>query len=277
MNNSPAERDLSQHFSFGDNWASFATRVEESHLSAAIVEIQRLLGRTSLRELSILDLGCGSGLHSVAAARLGATVTSVDIDPASVATTQRLAIQFGVEDRITVREGSVFDDLLSGGTFDVVYSWGVLHHTGDMWDAIRKSTELVAPDGELVIAIYRKTRFCKFWKIEKKLYSRSPKFIQGLIRLPYTALADLARLARGTTPWSYRRRYIASRGMRVSTDVHDWLGGYPYESAAPWEIRPFLANIGFEERASFVRKEDSLPWQPFGSGCDEYRFVRTEI
>jgi 2-polyprenyl-6-hydroxyphenyl methylase/3-demethylubiquinone-9 3-methyltransferase len=88
---------------------------------------------------------------------------------------------------------------------------------------------------------------------------------------------DVMRLAKGTTPWRYRAEYVKSRGMQVKTDVHDWLGGYPYESASPTEVRAFLHGLDFTERSSFVRSEHSTPWQPFGSGCDEYRFARLPV
>jgi len=269
-------RELRAHFAFGDNWSRFAESVNESHLSHASKELVRLVGRNDLEDVRFLDLGCGSGLHSAAAARLGAKVSAVDIDPQSVRTTTELANRFGVDDRITARVASVFEMEDEVGQYDIVYSWGVLHHTGDMWEAIREASSLVKTDGggELVLAIYRRTRFCRFWRIEKNLYSKAPRAIQLPVRLFYTALLDLARLVRGTSPWRYRLEYVSSRGMQMKTDVHDWLGGHPYESASPPEVRSFLEALGFREVESFVREESRIPWEPFGSGCDEYRFAR---
>lgn len=268
------ERELESHFAFGENWSRFSRSLTREHLDHATSELIRLLGRSDLSGVRMLDLGCGSGLHSVAAAELGAQVVSVDIDPDSVRTTIEVARTFGLGDRIDARVASVFELEPSEATFDLVYSWGVLHHTGDMWTAIRRAAALVSrePAGELVIAIYRKTKLCAFWKVEKRLYAKAPALLQLPIRLLFTLFGDLLRLFRGATPWRHRAEYRKSRGMEAKYDVHDWLGGYPYESATPSEVRAFLANLGFEERASFVQSNDSIPLGLGGSGCDEYRF-----
>lgn len=271
------ERNLESHFAFGENWSRYSRIVTEAHLAAATTELVRLLGRNDLAGVRFLDIGCGSGLHSVAAARLGANVTAVDIDPESVRTTLALAERFGVSGQVRARVASVFELDPSDGMHDIVYSWGVLHHTGDMWEAIRKAAGLVSTEqpGELVLALYRRTHLCRLWKLEKRLYSRAPKPLQVPVRWTYTALLDLARLAKGTLPWRHRAEYLRQRGMQVKYDVHDWLGGYPYESASPAEVRSFLGGMGLMERAAFVRSDKAIPWQPFGSGCDEYRFART--
>lgn len=271
------ERGLESHFAFGDNWSQYAQVVTEEHLGAATTELVRLLGRNDLSGLSFLDIGCGSGLHSVAAARLGAMVTALDLDPASVRTTNQVAERFGVAEHVVATVRSVFELDPADGAYDIVYSWGVLHHTGDMWEAVRRASTMVRPDstGELVLALYRRTRFCGFWKVEKRLYSKAPKVVQAPVRWAYTGLMDVARLAKGINPRRHRAEYLKQRGMQVSYDVHDWLGGYPYESATPSEVRGFTAKLGLVERSSFVRSDTVLPWQPFGSGCDEYRFARS--
>lgn len=265
------ERNVESHFAFGENWSRYAEVVEDAHLEAAIADLARLVGRYDLAGLRFLDVGCGSGLHSVAAARLGALVTALDIDTASVRTTTALAERFGVSCQVRARVASVFELDPSDGFYDVVYSWGVLHHTGDMWEAVRKATGLVSaePPGELVLALYRKTGLCPFWKVEKFLYSKAPKPLQVLVRWTYTVLLDLARLAKGTLPWRYRAEYLRQRGMQVKYDMHDWLGGYPYESASPTEVRSFLGGLGLVERAAFIRCGS-----PLVPGCDEYRFAR---
>jgi len=270
------ERGLASHFAFGENWSRYARVVNDDHLEAATTELVRLLGRSDLWGLRFLDIGCGSGLHAVAAARLGATVTAVDLDPASVRTTSHLAERFGVASRVSTEVASVFELDPADGGYDIVYSWGVLHHTGDMWEAVRRASAMVRLDGtgELVLALYRRTRFCRFWKVEKRLYSKSPRPVQALVRAAFTVLTDLRRAASGLTPRQYRRQYRKSRGMAVKFDIHDWLGGYPYESVAPRELRSFLAAHGFLELTSFVHSNEKIPWQPFGSGCDEYRFAR---
>jgi 2-polyprenyl-6-hydroxyphenyl methylase/3-demethylubiquinone-9 3-methyltransferase len=269
------ERDLESHFAFGENWSQYSRVVTDAHLDAAVTELVRLLGRDDLHGVRFLDIGCGSGLHSVAAARLGATVTAVDIDPASVRTTEEIAQRFGVADRITTSVASVFELDPADGRYDIVYSWGVLHHTGDMWEAIRRAAALVdnVDSAELVLALYRRTRLCRFWTVEKRLYSRAPRAVQLPVRAIYTLLLDAARLAKGTTPWRYRADYLKQRGMQVKYDVHDWLGGYPYQSATPGEVGRYVTTLGFEQVNAFTRgAPEEVVLVP---GCDEYRFART--
>ena len=168
----------------------------------------------------------------------------------------------------TVRIASVFDlspDVT--GTFDVVYSWGVLHHTGAMWRAIKTSSELVKPGGLYAIAIYTKTPRCDFWRKEKLLYSKSPRFVQAAILLAYMT-AFLGFLpATAWDPIGFVRNYKRDRGMNWSHNVHDWLGGYPYESASAPEMREKLVSLGLTEVRSFEIDAGSGIWS---AGCSEY-------
>ena len=62
--------------------------------------------------------------------------------------------------------------------FDIVYCWGVLHHTGNMWKAIDNSTEFVSDTGLYYISIYVKNRFCGVWAKIKKTYTYGGFFIK---------------------------------------------------------------------------------------------------
>ena len=153
----------------------------------------------------------------------------------------------------------------------MVYSWGVLHHTGAMWEAIGQAADLVKPGGTLVIAIYLKTRFCPFWRVEKRLFSSSPKWIQVLIAVIYSALFLVRIGIRGNNPIGYVLKYQQNRGMSWWTDQIDWLGGYPYESASAEEVTDFVVGKGFE----VVKTKNTTPSIGlFGSGCGEYVFRR---
>jgi len=163
---------------------------------------------------------------------------------------------------------SVFDlDATRQGTFDIVYSWGVLHHTGNMWEAVAKAASMVASNGLLAIALYRKTRMDPFWKIEKRLYAHAPKTYQALVRACYIATFRLAKLVKGSSFREHVANYKSSRGMDFYHDVHDWLGGYPYETTLAPEVDARLANLGFKAERVFARSINS---GILGSGCDEY-------
>jgi hypothetical protein len=164
---------------------------------------------------------------------------------------------------------SVFDlDAERQGAFDIVYSWGVLHHTGSMWEAVSKAASMVAPDGLLAIALYRKTRMDPFWKLEKRLYAHAPQTIQRLVRAGYIAVFRLAMLLTGSSFREHVSNYRSSRGMNFYHDIHDWLGGYPYETALASEVEARLVGLG--SKADRVFADPKMRKGIFGSGNDEY-------
>jgi len=257
---------VESHFSFGENWKSFVSIIDRARMDAASISLNRLFPNDELKDVEMIDIGCGSGLSTWSAVKLGAKhVDCVDIDQNSVdAASMFLSRHLPVE-RWSVRKASVFE---IKGSYDVVYSWGVLHHTGDMWGAIKHASSLVAPGGKLCIALYGKGRLCGFWRQEKKFYTQSPRVLQWLIRSIYKAVWFAYFVCRGRNPFSFIRNY-GDRGMDWSHDVHDWLGGYPYESATPTEVEAFLKRLNFSLVRSFTSKPNLT------SGCDEYVAVRT--
>lgn len=265
-----ALRSVESHFAFGDNWASFVDVVDAAAIEAAKASLARLLPPEEIGGASFLDIGCGSGLSMLAASALGAgRLEGIDIDPMSVEAARSLFAKAGRT--CQVRVDSIFDLESSAASFDIVHSWGVLHHTGDMWAAIDRAAALVTPGGLLVLALYRKTALCGAWTAEKRLYSRAGPALQGAIAGIYKALFGLGLLATGRWPPRYFRDYHGRRGMSWRHDVHDWLGGYPYESVTPQALGAFMRARGFELRRQFV-KPGGLGL--FGSGCDEFVWRR---
>jgi 2-polyprenyl-6-hydroxyphenyl methylase/3-demethylubiquinone-9 3-methyltransferase len=261
----------SSAFRFGDNWLQFATSLGEEQIEQAIHSLQRLLGRERLDGLTFLDIGCGSGLFSLAARRLGATVRAFDADPDSVQCSEMVRERYRAGDQDwTISQGSVLDDdfLRTLGEYDVVYAWGVLHHTGAMWQALRNAGRLVRHGGVICVALYRRTASCGFWRREKALYSSAPRFIQQPIAALYKGAYFAGLLVTGRNPITYVRQYHRVRGMSFSRDVHDWLGGFPYESAEPDEVVRALQAQGFRTERTFVKPGPLRGL--LGTHCDEY-------
>jgi SAM-dependent methyltransferase len=249
-------------FGFGRNWQRYVAE----HLTPERERIARdsvtdLVG-TSLEGRTFLDIGSGSGLFSLAAHKLGAErVVSVDVDPDSVASTLHLRESAGAPASWTVITGSILDARLVDELepADVVYSWGVLHHTGDMWTALTNATKLVRPGGgRFVIAIYNDARGARFfdsrrWLTIKRFYGRLPDAGRTAMETGYRSYFWANKLRQGINPRTWERDYRRTRGMAFKTDVADWLGGYPYEYATTSEIVRYCEqNCGL--RSVDVRK-----------------------
>ncbi|MBA4752076.1 MAG: 50S ribosomal protein L11 methyltransferase [Sphingopyxis sp.] len=265
--------DVSTHFEFGSNWKDYSEKIDEEAIEQAEAGVLKLIPRNEIEGKTFLDIGSGSGLHSLAALRLGAkSIVALDIDANSVETTRATIGQNWQGQNIEVKLVSILaPEARDLGQFDVVYSWGVLHHTGAMWNAIERAADHVKPGGQFVLAIYRKTPLCWAWKIEKRIFTQAGRTVRSMIRTPFIAAFKLGLRATGRKPAQYVDDYKGVRGMNFYNDIDDWLGGYPYESATEQEIVAFLAPLGFvPEQVHEARHQLGL----FGTGCSEFRFRR---
>lgn len=242
-----------RRFAFGRNWRSFLDTLNEKRILAAEDSLKELLQSEPMEGKRFIDIGSGSGLFSLAAMRLHASeVRSFDYDPASVECTRELKRRFFPDDpRWTITEGSVLDRDFLGrlGQFDVAYSWGVLHHTGNMRQAMENVRALVAPGGFLILAIYNNQGWkSRAWLFVKKSYCRTPAILRALLFPPIPLYFEtkwmLGDLARGRVPFE-RWRTANDRGMSPYHDWIDWLGGYPFEVAKPEEVFAFYRARGF--------------------------------
>lgn len=264
-----------QRFEFGANWRRFLDLLDDDRIAVAEQSLRDMLEVDRLDGLTFLDAGSGSGLSSLAARRLGARVTSFDFDPQSVACTAELRRRyFEGDENWRVVEGSVLDPefLRSLGQFDIVYSWGVLHHTGHMWTAIDEVRRCVRPGGRFFLALYNERGArSRLWGVLKRTYcSGMPGRAAVLaVCIPYFVgsrlLSDAVRLR---NPLEHYRTYRKRRGMSVVRDWIDWLGGYPFETSSCTQVFDFLRTRGF--------RLDRLI-STNGSGCNEFVFRREAL
>lgn len=278
MDANAAEIARGDRFGFGQNWSQFLPIIDEERIQQAETSLKEMLEVDSLSGKTFLDIGSGSGLFSLAARRLGARVHSFDFDPKSVYCTTELRKNYFRDDESwKVQEASVLDGefMKSLGQYDVVYSWGVLHHTGNLWTAMEHAQQRVAPEGKLFIALYNDTGSqAARWHWIKKTYNGLP----GILRSPFAAVVwipnEVKLLAKSvltlnpklyTDSWT---QYQKNRGMTKWRDIIDWVGGYPYEVSTPDEVFDFARERGF----SLTK----LKCGRVGLGCNEFVFVKSQ-
>ncbi len=267
-----AEVGRGKRFRFGANWNRFLATLNGQRIEQAEQSIQRMLGQTDLYGKRFLDMGSGSGLFSLAARRLGAVVHSFDYDPQSVACTAELKDRYFPRDPSwTVEEGSALDEsyVRRLGTFDIVYSWGVLHHTGAMQVALENAQLPVKKGGYLYIAIYNDQGLAsRLWSTVKRAYCSNllGKMIVTTIFVPYFSLqCAVLSMLRYKNPWAYFIEYRSRRGMSIYYDWIDWLGGYPFEVAKPEQIFLLYRNADFTLKNLITTNR---------MGCNEFLFQK---
>lgn len=258
--------DNTKQFSFGKNWQRFISSLTEERIKNAEKSLTSFLDLPNLKGKTFLDIGCGSGLFSYAAYRLG------DIDSFSVKCCEYLRRKAGNPGNWKVLQGSILDSefLNTLGEFDIVYAWGVLHHTGRMWEAIKNSANLVKRGGFYYIAIYNRVDGLlgsKFWLRIKKLYVSHPFIGKNILEPMYIALYFMGLIISGKNPINKIKNYSSNRGMNWRTDITDWLGGYPYEFATIEEVFKFIKNNFPYFELVNIKSTNRL-------GNNEYLFVR---
>ena len=264
-------------FEFGRNWQRFLRVVDLNRIAEAERSLGDMLRNQSLTGLTFLDVGCGSGLFSLAAARMGAErVHSFDYDAQSVACTMELRKRYFPDTGIwSVERGNVLDQsYLTGlGAWDIVYSWGVLHHTGNMWQALANVAPLVNSGGRLYIAIYNdQVRKSALALRVKRLYNQGwwQRGLVSSVGFSYFLLGGVLKdLLRGRSPLRRYTEYSSARGMSAVHDWVDWLGGYPFEVARPESILDFYVGRGFVLEA--------MTTMGGRNGCNQFVFRRVGL
>jgi SAM-dependent methyltransferase len=255
-----------KQFDFGKNWQGFSEqRIDDDRVATACQSLVSLIQKESLVGLSFLDVGCGSGLFSLGAYRLGAArVVGLDVNPRCIETSKRNRDRLIPGSPVEFHVASALDpeQLKPFNTFDVVYAWGSLHHTGSMWTAVRNIAQCVAPGGLFVLAIYNKHITSPIWKAIKWTYNQVPGAVQRVMIYFFGGVIYIAK-------WVVTRSnpLKKERGMDFWFDVIDWVGGHPFEYAEPDEVRLRLTMDGFICERLIVAQ---VP-----TGCNEFVFARS--
>lgn len=261
--------NMADRFEFGVNWGNFLKTMDNERLDEAVRSLSEWIGMSDLTNRTFFDIGSGSGLFSLAARKMGAEVRSFDYDDNCVMCTKELKNRYFPNDKLwTIERGDILDDsyMSKYSEYDVVYSWGVLHHTGNMYKALENAGKHVKNGGFLFIAIYNdQGLLSRLWTLEKKVYVSLPNILKMFIATVFftvlwsvRGIEDIIHLR----PFYSWKQYKKKRGMSPWHDAVDWVGGYPFEVAKPEYIFDFFHKHGFSlERMSTCG---------MGHGCNQY-------
>ena len=264
--------DEIKQFNFGKNWKNFSEfALSGKKIENARKNFKNLFENITLENKTFLDIGFGQGLSLLIANENGARTFGCDINPLCKEVLDFNKLKFSITNDIPLIVGSIIENSTidkiqqsnNNQLFDIVHSWGVLHHTGDMWKAIETTQKLVNENGILVLAIYNKHFTSKFWCRIKKIYNSSNRVIRTLLLSFYLPLIFLRYLFILKNPMKL------PRGMSLYYDAIDWLGGFPYEYATIDEISNFMKEKGF----STVKIIKTTGF----TGCNEFVFKKNKI
>ena len=197
---------------YKDHWTEYPLELQGviQHLTELFPE--------GVKGKKVLDAGSGSGMVSIAFAVMGASVTGVDITSKCIENGRKRAKAFGVECRFVQSDLTMLD---LHEDFDIIYSWGVLHHTADAKASFFRLVEHLRPGGEIIIAVYLRTAFSSFWNFSRVFYQSSPGFAKTAFRRSASVLLNGYDAVRKAL--MKKERYML-RGTSNEELVNDWFG-----------------------------------------------------
>jgi len=187
----------------------------------------------------VLEIGCGIGTDAVNFARVGADYWAIELSEASLDLARRRFAVFGLNGHLLAGNAERLSELVEPGSFDLVYSFGVIQHTPDQRAVIAEGRQVIRPDGELRIMLYAQNSW-KAMMIEAgfdqpeaqsgcpiaTVYSRAmiEDLFQGLFTV---ALAEQAHIF----------PYVVDKYVRYEYEMQPWFRAMPKEMFAALERR----------------------------------------
>jgi 2-polyprenyl-3-methyl-5-hydroxy-6-metoxy-1,4-benzoquinol methylase len=221
----------------------------EPHIPA-FADFERWRGK------SVLEIGCGLGTDTVNFARAGAQVTAIDLSDQSAALARQRLEVYGLGDRATIYVGNAEElpSIVPHQTFDLVYSFGVIHHSPNPRLIVEHLRQYMTPQSELRLMVYSRISYKLFWimrnegiwdmsRIDELVARNSEAQIGCPVAYSYTD--DTARaLLEGFRILDIHKAHI------FTWDI-DAYNRYEYQKAAEW------ADVSDEDLA---RLERELGW-----------------
>ena len=238
---------MKNKFEFGKNWKNFLNTITVNNIKLAKKDLLNFTNLKNFNKKTFIDIGCGSGLSSLAAKKLGAKVYSFDSDPISIKCTKYLkSISYKNDNNWTIKRQSILNNnkIKKLKKFDIVYSWGVLHHTGNLFLALENTAALCKKGGILYLALYNdQGKKSNRWKMIKKIYTKNNIIIKKIIELAFSPFFLLKPFIKTLFE---KDKILRRRGMNNYIDYIDWIGGYPFEVSKPEEIFQFFFKKKFQ-------------------------------